>query len=102
MPNYRFAGNNDELKYVSRGGLKLEKALQTFASARGTGGARYRGFSTAALHDCLLQHGARRVYALDVGRGQLAWTLRNDPRVVVMEHTNMRHVTCCPNPSSAR
>ncbi len=93
---YRITRDSDELKYVSRGGLKLEKALHTFAlDAQGLV-ALDIGASTGGFTDCLLQHGAQRVYALDVGRGQLAWKLRNDPRVVVMEHTNMRHVTSLP------
>ena len=95
---YRIAGENGELKYVSRGGLKLEKALQTFALDPDGLVALDIGASTGGFTDCLLQHGARRVYAIDVGRGQLAWTLRNDPRVVVMEHTNMRLVTSLPEP----
>lgn len=88
----------DELKYVSRGGLKLEKALDTFALDPAGLVALDVGASTGGFTDCLLRHGARRVYALDVGRGQLAWTLRNDPRVVVMESTNIRHVTSLPEP----
>ncbi len=95
---YRIAGENGELKYVSRGGLKLEKALQTFALDPDGLVALDIGASTGGFTDCLLQHGARRVYAIDVGRGQLAWTLRNDARVIVMEHTNMRHVTSLPEP----
>lgn len=95
---YRIAGDNGGLKYASRGGLKLEKALQTFALNPDGLVALDIGASTGGFTDCLLQNGARRVYALDVGRGQLAWTLRNDPRVVVMEHTNMRHITSLPEP----
>lgn len=95
---YRIAGASDELKYASRGGLKLEKALHTFALDPQGLVALDIGASTGGFTDCLLQHGARRVYALDVGRGQLAWKLRNDPRVVVMERTNMRHVTSLPEP----
>ena len=95
---YRIAGDSDELKYVSRGGLKLEKALHTFKLDPQGLVALDIGASTGGFTDCLLQHGAQRVYALDVGRGQLAWKLRNDPRVVVMEHTNMRHVTTLPEP----
>lgn len=94
----RLAEAPDELKYASRGGLKLEKALETFALNPAELVALDIGASTGGFTDCLLQHGARRVYALDVGRGQLAWTLRNDPRVVVMESTNIRHVTSLPEP----
>lgn len=92
----RLAEAPDELKYASRGGLKLEKALETFALNPAGLVALDVGASTGGFTDCLLRHGARRVYALDVGRGQLAWTLRNDPRVVVMESTNIRHVTSLP------
>src|SRR5256714_3579580 len=88
----------NELKYVSRGGLKLEKALATFGLNPEGLVALDVGASTGGFTDCLLRHGAKRVYALDVGHGQLAWTLRNDPRVVVMEHTNIRHVTSLPEP----
>src|SRR5579875_977295 len=94
----RLAEAPDELKYVSRGGLKLEKALQTFDLKPAGLVALDVGASTGGFTDCLLRHGARKVYALDVGRGQLAWTLRNDPRVVVMEGTNIRHVTQLPEP----
>jgi 23S rRNA (cytidine1920-2'-O)/16S rRNA (cytidine1409-2'-O)-methyltransferase len=94
----RLAEAPDELKYVSRGGLKLEKALQTFALLPEGLVALDVGASTGGFTDCLLRNGASKVYALDVGRGQLAWTLRNDPRVIVMEHTNIRHVTSLPEP----
>lgn len=94
----RLAGTPDELRYVSRGGLKLEKALETFALDPSGLVALDIGASTGGFTDCLLEHGARRVYALDVGRGQLAWKLRNDPRVIVMESTNIRHVTSLPEP----
>jgi 23S rRNA (cytidine1920-2'-O)/16S rRNA (cytidine1409-2'-O)-methyltransferase len=94
----RLADTPDELKYASRGGLKLEKALETFGLNPAGLVALDVGASTGGFTDCLLQHGARRVYALDVGRGQLAWRLRNDPRVVVMEATNIRHVTSLPEP----
>src|SRR2546421_8120268 len=87
-----------ELKYVSRGGLKLEKALATFQLIPEGLVALDVGASTGGFTHCLLEHGARRVYAVDVGHGQLAWTLRHDPRVVVMEHTNIRHVTSLPEP----
>jgi 23S rRNA (cytidine1920-2'-O)/16S rRNA (cytidine1409-2'-O)-methyltransferase len=88
----------DELKYVSRGGLKLEKALATFGLNPAGLVALDVGASTGGFTDCLLQHGAKRVYAIDVGQGQLAWTLRNDPRIVVMEHTNIRYLTNLPEP----
>ena len=88
----------DELKYVSRGGLKLEKALATFGLNPQGMVALDVGASTGGFTDCLLRHGAKRVYALDVGQGQLAWTLRNNPRVVVMEHTNIRYLESLPEP----
>ena len=94
----RLAEVPDELRYASRGGLKLEKALDTFQLDPSGLVALDVGASTGGFTDCLLQRGARRVYALDVGHGQLAWKLRNDPRVVVMEHTNIRHVTELPEP----
>src|SRR5260370_35894498 len=87
-----------ELKYVSRGGLKLEKALATFQLSPEGLVALDVGASTGGFTHCLLEHGARRVYAVDVGHGQLAWTLRHDPRVVAMEHTNIRHLTTLPDP----
>lgn len=87
-----------ELKYVSRGGLKLEKALDTFHLDPTERVALDVGASTGGFTQCLLEHGAARVYAVDVGHGQLAWTLRNDPRVVVMEHTNIRHLISLPEP----
>ncbi len=80
-------------RYVSRGGLKLEHGLRTFPlDVRGKI-ALDLGASTGGFTDCLLQHGAARVYAVDVGYGQLAWKLRTDPRVVVMERQNARHLT---------
>src|SRR6266702_546707 len=94
----RLAETPAELKYVSRGGLKLEKALDTFHLNPQGLVALDVGASTGGFTDCLLRHGAARVYAADVGHGQLAWTLRNDPRVVVMEHTNIRHLTSLPEP----
>jgi 23S rRNA (cytidine1920-2'-O)/16S rRNA (cytidine1409-2'-O)-methyltransferase len=88
----------EELKYVSRGGLKLEKALTTFGLNPAGLVALDVGASTGGFTDCLLQHGAIRVYAVDVGQGQLAWKLRNDPRVVLMERTNIRYLTALPEP----
>lgn len=88
------------LRYVSRGGLKLEKALRVFnIDAAGLVAADV-GASTGGFTDCLLQNGAARVYALDVGRGQLDWRLRQDARVVVMERTNVRFVDALPEPVS--
>lgn len=81
------------LPYVSRGGLKLEKALQEFGlSLRGKTAADV-GASTGGFTDCMLQNGAVKVFAIDVGYGQLAWSLRTDKRVVNMERTNVRGVT---------
>src|SRR5437764_9754421 len=87
-----------EHKYVSRGGLKLEKALGTFHLDPTGRVALDVGASTGGFTQCLLERGAVRVYAVDVGHGQLAWTLRHDPRVVVMEHTNIRHLASLPEP----
>lgn len=79
-------------RFVSRGGLKLEHALQVFAvDVRGKV-ALDVGASTGGFTDCLLQHGARRVYAVDVGRGQLDWSLRRDERVIVLEGINARYL----------
>ncbi|MBO9541197.1 TlyA family RNA methyltransferase [bacterium] len=79
--------------YASRGGLKLEKALDTFGISAEGRCAMDAGASTGGFTDLLLRRGARKVYAVDVGYGQLAWELRQDPRVVVMERTNVRHLT---------
>ena len=78
--------------YVSRGGLKLEKALREFAIDVKDKTALDIGASTGGFTDCLLAHGAAQVIAVDVGYGQLAWKLRNDPRVVVFEKTNVRYL----------
>ena len=80
-------------KFVSRGGLKLEYALEHFQVEVRGATAIDLGASTGGFTDCLLQRGATRVYAVDVGHGQLAWSLRRDPRVVVMEKTNARELT---------
>jgi len=80
-------------KFVSRGGLKLEHALQVFQLAVAGQAALDLGASTGGFTDCLLQAGAKRVFAVDVGQGQLAWKLRRDRRVIVMEKTNARHLT---------
>src|SRR4051812_25285535 len=77
-------------KYVSRGGFKLEHGLDHFHLDVNGLDAVDLGASTGGFTDCLLQRGARRVFAVDVGHGQLAWKLRRDPRVVVMEKTNAR------------
>jgi len=85
-------------RYVGRGGLKLEEALARFdVAVEGIVAADF-GASTGGFTDCLLQAGAARVYALDVGYGQLAWKLRQDPRVVVMERTNVRYLESLPEP----
>ncbi|MEG2958848.1 MAG: TlyA family RNA methyltransferase [Oscillospiraceae bacterium] len=81
------------LKYVSRGGLKLEKALDTFGIDLTGKIAMDAGASTGGFTDCMLQRGAKKVYAVDVGYGQLAWSIRTDPRVVCMERTNVRYLT---------
>lgn len=81
------------LPYVSRGGLKLEKALLNFGVDVREKVCTDVGASTGGFTDCMLQNGARRVYAIDVGRGQLDWKLRQDERVVCMEKTNIRYVT---------
>ncbi|MCD7818493.1 MAG: TlyA family RNA methyltransferase [Lachnospiraceae bacterium] len=82
-----------KLRYVSRGGLKLEKAMQTFTGTAPEGKVCMDvGASTGGFTDCMLQNGALKVYAVDVGHGQLDWGLRNDPRVVCMERTNIRYV----------
>lgn len=81
------------IPFVSRGGLKLAKAVQCFALDFTGLTCMDVGASTGGFTDCMLQHGAAKVYAVDVGRGQLDWKLRNDPRVVCMEKTNIRYVT---------
>lgn len=81
------------LKYVSRGGLKLEKAMQSFGLSCNQMVCADVGASTGGFTDCMLQNGAVKVYSIDVGYGQLAWKLRCDERVVNLERTNFRHVT---------
>ncbi len=81
-----------DLKYVSRGGLKLEKAVECFALDLKGKTAADIGASTGGFTDCALQNGAARVYAIDVGYGQLAWKLRSDERVINMERTNVRYL----------
>ena len=82
----------ETLRYVSRGGLKLEKALQVFPIDLGGRICLDIGASTGGFTDCMLQNGASKVYSIDVGYGQFDWRLRNDPRVVCMEKTNIRYV----------
>ena len=81
------------LKYVSRGGLKLEKAVSAFPLRLEGAVCMDVGASTGGVTDCMLQNGAAKVYAVDVGHGQLAWKLRQNPAVVCMEKTNIRYVT---------
>ncbi len=83
----------EQLKYVSRGGLKLEKAMQEFPITLLGKVTMDIGASTGGFTDCMLQNGAKKVYAVDVGYGQFAWKLRSDERVVNMERTNIRYVT---------
>ncbi len=89
--NIEVRGNT--LKYVSRGGLKLEKAMETFPIDLSGKVCMDVGASTGGFTDCMLQNGATKVYAIDVGHGQLDWKLRTDERVVCMEKTNIRYVT---------
>ncbi len=89
----RIEVRGDTMPFVSRGGLKLQKAMEAFGlDLRGAVCADI-GASTGGFTDCMLQRGARKVYAIDVGYGQLAWKLRTDPRVVNLERTNIRYVT---------
>ena len=81
-----------DIGYVSRGGLKLEKAMQCFPLTPKGKVCMDIGASTGGFTDCMLQNGAVKVYSVDVGHGQLDWKLRNDPRVVCMERTNIRYV----------
>lgn len=83
----------DQLAYVSRGGLKLEKAMKKFNLRLDGCVCADIGASTGGFTDCMLQNGAAKVYAIDVGYGQLAWKLRCDKRVINLERTNIRHVT---------
>ena len=83
---------SNPLPYVSRGGLKLEKAMAEFGIDLEGSVCMDMGASTGGFTDCMLQSGAKKVYAVDVGYGQLDWRLRNDPRVIVMERTNIRYM----------
>jgi 23S rRNA (cytidine1920-2'-O)/16S rRNA (cytidine1409-2'-O)-methyltransferase len=82
----------EKMPYVSRGGLKLEAALHEYDIPVANATAMDVGASTGGFTDCLLQHGAKRVYAVDVGYGQMAWKVRQDPRVVVIERVNIREI----------
>jgi 23S rRNA (cytidine1920-2'-O)/16S rRNA (cytidine1409-2'-O)-methyltransferase len=90
----------NDLPYVSRGGIKLSAALDAFAVDPAGAICADVGASTGGFTDVLLQRNAARVYAIDVGYGQLAWKLRQDERVIVMERTNARHLTALPEPIS--
>lgn len=83
----------DTMPYVSRGGLKLEKAMSVFPIQLKDKITMDIGASTGGFTDCMLQNGAKKVYSVDVGYGQLAWKLRTDPRVVNLERTNIRYIT---------
>jgi 23S rRNA (cytidine1920-2'-O)/16S rRNA (cytidine1409-2'-O)-methyltransferase len=98
-PEDEIALVREPLPYVSRGGLKLAHALDELSVSVKDSVAIDVGASTGGFTDVLLKYGARRVYAIDVGYGQLAWTLRTDPRVVVMERTNFRNVDALPEPA---
>ena len=91
---------HEDIAYVSRGGLKLEAALNHLKITVIGSVCIDVGASTGGFTDCLLQHGAQRVYAVDVGYGQMAWKLRQDPRVVVIERTNIRHMPDAAIPDS--
>ena len=90
----------ERMPYVSRGGLKLAAALDGFDVSPEGRVCADLGASTGGFTDCLLQRGASKVFAIDVGYGQLAWSLRQDDRVVVMERTNARHLDALPDPPS--
>lgn len=92
-PDGEIGVKEDPCPFVSRGGLKLDAALREFDTAVQGRVALDCGASTGGFTDCLLRRGAKMVYAVDVGYGQLAWELRQDPRVVVLERTNLRYLT---------
>lgn len=92
-PSVNIEIHGNTLRYVSRGGLKLEKAMAQFGIVLDDKVCMDIGASTGGFTDCMLQKGASKVYAVDVGYGQFAWKLRQDPRVVCMEKTNIRYVT---------
>jgi len=89
----RLEVRGNEMKYVSRGGYKLEKAMEVFGISLEDCICLDIGASTGGFTDCMLQNGASRVYAIDVGYGQFAWKLRTDERVVCLEKTNVRYIT---------
>lgn len=91
--NEKLEVRGQTLRYVSRGGLKLEKAMAQFPISLEGKTAADIGASTGGFTDCMLQNGAAKVYAVDVGYGQLAWSIRNDERVVCLERTNARYLT---------
>ena len=97
-PTARLRLRGEAMPYVSRGGLKLAGALDHFGVSPSGRAAADLGASTGGFTDCLLQRGAARVFAVDVGYGQLAWRLRCDPRVVVMDRTNARALRALPEP----
>ena len=92
-PDDNIEVRGETLKYVSRGGLKLEKAMKSFNISLDDCICADIGASTGGFTDCMLQNGAKKVYSIDVGYGQLAWKLRTDERVVNLERTNFRYVT---------
>ena len=92
-PEAKIELRGKSLEYVSRGGLKLEKALKSFSVSPKDMICADCGASTGGFTDCMLKNGAQKVYAVDVGYGQLAWSLRSDPRVVVLERTNVRYLS---------
>jgi 23S rRNA (cytidine1920-2'-O)/16S rRNA (cytidine1409-2'-O)-methyltransferase len=92
LPDARIEIKGEELPYVSRGGLKLEAALSHFGIDLIDEVAMDVGSSTGGFTDCMLQRGAGRVYCIDVGYGQLSWSLRKDPRVILHERTNIRYL----------
>lgn len=92
-PDDNIEVRGETLKYVSRGGLKLEKAINSFAISLADCVCADIGASTGGFTDCMLQNGAKKVFSIDVGYGQLAWKLRTDERVVNLERTNFRYVT---------
>ena len=99
-PEAKIEVRGEALPFVSRGGFKLDKALKVFPVDPEGKICLDCGASTGGFTDVLLQHGAKKVYAVDVGYGQLAWKLRTDERVVNLERTNLRYVTSRSSPSA--